>query len=96
LTIAAVYRREKPQQPMPVWSESFDVIISTSGENLENLRQSLVASGQEKLLQLPLLIISERMLHLAITQGFSGALLLANGASNAAIIERLIQWKTTT
>lgn len=96
LTVVAVYRRDKPQQLMPVWSQSFDVIISTSGESLENLRLLLVASGQEKLLQLPLLIISERMLHLALAQGFTGTLLLAHGAGNAAIIERLIQWKTTT
>lgn len=96
LTTLAVYRRDQPQKPMPLWSENFDVIISTSGESLENLRTLLIVSGQEKFLQLPLLIISERMLHLAIAQGFSGALLVAPGASNAAIIERLVQWKTTT
>lgn len=87
-----VYQRSKPKKMLPPWPEGFDVLISTSGESLRNLKEMLLDSGQPELLKLPLLIISQRMLHLANELGFEGSKLLAYGASNAAIIDALQQW----
>ncbi len=89
----AVYRRHGPTCGLPALG-GIDAIISTSGESLKNLKQVLSDSDQLELMAAPLLIISQRMIHLAKELGFSGPVFVAEGASNAAIVEKLIEWKS--
>jgi uroporphyrinogen-III synthase len=88
-----VYKRLQPKTKMPIFYPKPDLIISTSGESLQNLQAMLQTSGQQSLCQLPLLIVSQRMVNLAKALGFSGPLLIAAGAGNEAIIHCLSQWR---
>lgn len=91
----SVYKRTAPVLDCTIdCSVEPDVIISTSGESLQNLAQILENQNQQKLFAKPLLIISQRMVKLAEQLGFTGPVLIAQGASDQAISERLVQWKT--
>lgn len=86
----AVYRRDQPLPPTK-WPlpDKIDCIISTSQESLKNLWA--MADGQQQigLSEQRLLVISPEMGDQARMLGFKGEILVANNASDAAILAAL-------
>lgn len=66
-----------------------DVITVTSGEALNNLFVMIDENHHQRLLQIPLVVISERVKQLAAAKGFSH-IAVANNPSDEAIIEMVI------
>ena len=64
-------------------------IVMTSAESLDNLLKMVPAKDKKELLQLPLVLINQRLVKLALAAGFSSQLYVATAASDAAIIETL-------
>lgn len=87
-----VYQRSKPKKLMPQWHERFDILLATSGESLENLKDMLLESNQQALMKLPLLLISDRLERIARKLGFTGEIHLSKGASDNAIKKSLVAW----
>jgi uroporphyrinogen-III synthase len=103
---AIVYQRGLPivdiMDYLPSWqADGIDVIISTSQESLQNL-VTLIASQIDSqagsqahnwLLNLPLIVISERMAIFAQDIGFKQPPMVANNASDAALLAAFIHWR---
>jgi uroporphyrinogen-III synthase len=88
--IAIAYQRICPKpKPLPLPLEKIDIIISTSGESLQNLN-SLLATQKTVLHTRSLIVISERLANIARELGFNRRILVAKKASDLAIIDCLI------
>nr|VFK59486.1 MAG: uroporphyrinogen-III synthase [Candidatus Kentron sp. UNK]VFK68709.1 MAG: uroporphyrinogen-III synthase [Candidatus Kentron sp. UNK] len=91
---AEVYRRILPQwigkTPIP-WAQ-IQVIVVTSGEGIENLFTITDNQGQERLRHMPLVVISRRMAKLAERFGAQYPPIVADNASDAAILAALCAW----
>ena len=91
------YRRCCPEQDVQ-WAiqacqtGQIDLIVSTSCEALYNLKQMFGNPGWQLLKKVQLLVISQRMLHYAETLGFKKKPLVAESASNQAIIQTANSW----
>ena len=84
-----VYRRIQPS--LPTWAEDFeqpDTAIITSVTGLENLQQMLGHCGW--LLDLNLLVISQRIAEVARELGFRGKIFIADRASDEGLIDALL------
>ncbi|MBL4647736.1 MAG: uroporphyrinogen-III synthase [Gammaproteobacteria bacterium] len=95
VTKVATYRRVLPQADQQYLLEHFsniDVIISTSGEGLQNLMLLIDEHYQSLLLQCPLLVVSKNMLHLARNIGFKDVM-LAKHAGDRAVLAALHIWQ---
>ncbi len=93
---AIVYRRSKPafcpDDLLQYWTRGeIQAVIATSNENLQNLFAMVGAAGQPWLLNTPLVVVSERARSLALQLGFSQPPLLAREASDAAIVQALLE-----
>jgi uroporphyrinogen-III synthase len=91
---AEVYRRAcplvDPQEIMPYWQPgALDVITITSNETLQNLFDMAGVEGQLQLREIPLLVVGERQAALAQQLGFTRQPLLAEHASDEAIVAAL-------
>ena len=90
LTVKLCYRRVLPEhtekQKAALLDTPFDIIISTSQENLQNLFSLL--GGASTLLKTPLLVISPKMKRLAEQLGWKHIIVAAN-ASDPAILDKL-------
>lgn len=91
---AEVYRRAcplvDPQEIMPYWQPgALDVITITSNETLQNLFDMAGVEGQLQLREIPLLVVGERQAALAQQLGFTRQPLLAEHASDEAIVVAL-------
>lgn len=91
----AVYRRVCPQNDTAPLEQFFarndpKIIVSTSVESLTNLL--MLSKGLGDLREFPLLVISERMATIAKELGFK-TLLLAENASNEALVHTLVGWR---
>lgn len=87
---AETYIRTQPEAEVkPMLMQHPDVIITTSGLGLQNLYDMTPNELRDDLLKTQLLVISESMMELAETLGFSSVPILANGASDQAIIRAL-------
>ena len=64
-------------------------IVMTSAESLNNLLEMVPATVKHELLQLPLVLINQRLVNVAEAAGFSNRLYVATAASDEAIIETL-------
>jgi uroporphyrinogen-III synthase len=89
-----VYRRAcplvDPQEIMPYWEPgTLDVITITSNESLQNLFDMAGVEGQPLLREIPLLVVGERQAALAQQLGFARQPLLAEHASDEAIVAAL-------
>ncbi len=89
-----VYRRAcpvvDPREILPYWQPgALDVITITSNETLQNLFTMAGVEGQPQLRGIPLLVVSERQAVLAQQLGFAKPALLAEHASDAAIVAAL-------
>ena len=99
VTMVEVYRRAFPKKQVlerlhRALSENITVVTVTSGEILANLKQA--AGGMlGRLLPLPVIVISERLVCLARSEGFR-QIILAESASNVSILRALEQWRLAT
>ncbi|MFM8454935.1 MAG: uroporphyrinogen-III synthase [Gammaproteobacteria bacterium] len=77
------------------WDEQkIDVIVSTSNDGLEQLAQLTCFIDKKNFTEIPVILVSERMLVKAHDLGFKTCI-LAESASNSAILHALITWKKT-
>ncbi|OQW91837.1 MAG: hypothetical protein BWK79_15995 [Beggiatoa sp. IS2] len=88
-----VYRRIQP--PIPNWlaDSKIDLIIVTSGESLRNLWALL--AGHVWLSQIPLVLMSARLVAEARALGTCAPLFVAPEASDAGLLAAVLQWRQT-
>ena len=95
---AECYRRSKPQgdvsQLMRAWARGeINIITVTSNEGLSNLYDMLGQLGRNWLQKTPLVVISERGQALAMELGFKSDIIVAQQASDEAIVDAIINWR---
>lgn len=93
-----VYQRIKPQLPTTdlrqhLQNQQIAAIVITSAESLKNLLEMTPLAVHTKLIQVPLVLINERLITFAREAGFYNKLLVASAASDEAIVETLIKNK---
>lgn len=93
---AEVYRRGCPESLAAdlqrVLAEGIDIVTTTSGDVLQNLLQ-MAGEQRERLLQLPLVVMSQRGAELAQAAGFTHTpIYVAPQASDAGIVSALRAW----
>jgi uroporphyrinogen-III synthase len=91
---AEVYRRACPvvdqQSIAPYWQPGvLDAITITSNETLQNLFDMAGMEGQRRLVERPLVVVSQRQVVLADRLGFKCRPLVAENASDEAIVTAL-------
>jgi len=91
---AEVYRRAcpvvDPREIMPYWQPgALDIITITSNETLQNLFDMAGVEAQPLMCKIPLLVVGERQVALAGQLGFTNKPLVAEHASDLAILEAL-------
>lgn len=94
VTYLEVYRRVRPQaDPTPLlqhWQEhGIDAVFVTSNEILHNLDAMVGTLGQPLLHRATLVVASERIAEQARALGFEGILLVAQNATDAAMLAAL-------
>nr|VFJ87453.1 MAG: uroporphyrinogen-III synthase [Candidatus Kentron sp. H]VFJ89062.1 MAG: uroporphyrinogen-III synthase [Candidatus Kentron sp. H]VFJ95754.1 MAG: uroporphyrinogen-III synthase [Candidatus Kentron sp. H] len=92
VTYAEVYRRTLPpwRQTTPIPWDRIGVIVATSGEGLENLFAMMPDDeARQRLRETPLVVISGRMAELAHGLGYRRAPIIAESASDEAILSAL-------
>ncbi len=92
------YRRACPRadstELLQRWQQGLISIVSvTSAESLNNLVEMLGDTGNSLLTATPLLVVSERMLALAEKLGFKHPPLVAENATDEALVKALLAWK---
>jgi len=105
---AEVYTRELPHAGANEFDQlcadpGIDLCIATSNEALTNLcamsapgqtaDTDAAPCGNSKLLALPLLVISERTAALAVKLGFHNGIIVAEEASETALVAAIANWK---
>ena len=93
-----VYRRVKPMidasLSLLAWQQGMvNIIVSTSLEGLHNLFDLLGSEGKSWLQETPLLVISPPMLESAKALGYKMEPIIADNASDKAILAALREWK---
>lgn len=91
-----VYQRIKPATPTTeleqhLQNHEIAAIVITSGESLKNLVEMVPEQIRKHLLQVPLLLINPRLVNIAKEAGFTSKLIIAEDASDDAIIKTLKQ-----
>ena len=94
MTKIAVYRRRKPtphpQNFLSSWQNGgIAIIISASHESLQNLQELVGAEGRAWLLQMPLIVMSERGRALAQQCGFTREIIVPTQPTDEALVEAL-------
>ena len=97
VTYVECYRRVKPNTSpdilLQLWQTGeLGIIVVTSNNGLTNLYDMVGETARLDLLSTPLLLLSQRTKRLAQEMGFSAPLLVADRASDQAILNTLIQW----
>ena len=95
---AECYRRIKPKadvsQLLRHWARGeIDIVITTSNEGLHNLYDMVGQLGRQWLVKSPLVVLSERAKELASQLGFKGPVIVAEQASDEAIINAIKSWR---
>ncbi|HED16917.1 MAG TPA: uroporphyrinogen-III synthase [Gammaproteobacteria bacterium] len=95
---AEVYRRIRPAADttnlMQRWARGeIQVITLTSVEALRNLYELVGKLGRQWLLHTDLIVASERIQQQAQSLGLSASITVACNASDAAMLECLVQWR---
>lgn len=96
VTESYVYRRLLPAATniadLPIGqSDSIDIIVCTSNSGLRNLVTLIGQGNRQWLINMPLLVISPRMMALAKTLGFVKRPQVADNATDEAIVTALLQ-----
>lgn len=94
---AQAYQRVRPQaDPTSLlrhWANGeVDIVLVNSAESLANLTEMLGERGQILLKSTPLLVVSERILPLVNRQGFQVTPVLAENATDSAVLAALSKW----
>ncbi|MFQ5644782.1 MAG: uroporphyrinogen-III synthase, partial [Thiogranum sp.] len=71
-----------------------DIVLVNSVESLQNLLEMLGSSARQLLLDTPLLVVSERLAAAAGELGFTRPPLVADSASDSAVMNALLDWRT--
>jgi len=92
------YRRVRPRfdstELLQRWRQGLVNIVSVhSAESLRNLVEMLGKAGESLLTGTPLLVVSERMLALAEELGFEYPPVVADNATDQAVLDALLAWK---
>ncbi len=92
------YRRVQPHADtralLQQWGAGkVDVVLVNSAESLENLMEMLGEPGRALLIRTQLLVASERMLPLVNELGFRLPPLVADDATDEAVLETLLAWR---
>jgi uroporphyrinogen-III synthase len=92
------YRRAQPQlDAAPLLAEwrrgAVDIVVVNSAESLHNLIVVLGPEGGILLKRTPLLVVSERMLPVVQQLGFERTPVLAENATDDAVVEALLVWQ---
>jgi uroporphyrinogen-III synthase len=95
VTEAVTYRRVLPKQDLSTSLETIDcdVVVCTSQTSLQNLLILAGPVGRQRLLNMPLLVSSQRLAGFAHALGFVKSVLIADNASDDALIKTLINWR---
>ncbi len=98
VTYAEAYRRVRPRgdvgRLLKAWARGeIHAIVVTSGEGLRNLYDMVGKLGRAWLRATPLVVVSERMVQLAAELGFRHPPVVAEAASDEAILEALRRWR---
>ena len=101
ISYAEVYRRARPdadpRELIKSWQRGeIQAVLATSNESLRNLFDMVGELGQQYLCSTLLILVSPRARDLARSLGFRQAPLLAEEASDEAIVEALLKWYQTT
>ncbi|MET0086437.1 MAG: uroporphyrinogen-III synthase [Sedimenticola sp.] len=92
---AEVYQRLCPDKDPTLllnrWAD-VDLVTATSNQVLDNLCTLLGDAGRKRLLEAPLLVISERMREHARALGFS-QVILARGADDRSMLKAICNWQ---
>ncbi len=97
---AEVYQRVLPDYSdtefSQIWSQQVDIITLTSNEALGNLltlcKQHLDKAQLQKLWQIPLVVVTEKMSRAARDAGFRDDILIAEKASDKALFDAVLKW----
>ena len=95
---AECYRRRQPKadvsQLLRYWARGdINIIITTSNEGLHNLYDMVGNLGRQWLIKSPLVVLSDRAEQLARQLGFKNQVLIAEQASDDAIIKAITNWR---
>lgn len=95
---AEVYRRTRPTTAadslLKKWARGeVDVVTVTSNEGLHNLYEMVGGLGRTWLCKTPLVVVSERARQLARELGFQGEVLLADTATDEAMVAAMQMWQ---
>ncbi len=98
VTYADCYRRAPPTADVSTllrtWARTgVDVVVVTSVEALRNLYEALGQVGRRWLARTPLVVSSERIRAAAADLGLEGAIVMADNATDDALIDALRTWR---
>lgn len=96
-----VYRRVRPEidtgPVVQAWQDgAIHVVTATSAQGLRNLLVMLGDTGAALLRATPLVVVNARMIQLAAELGFLHPPLVAEAASDEALVAALIAWRRAT
>lgn len=94
------YRRSKPElDSRPLLAQwragAVDIVVVNSAESLSNLADLMGETGAGLLRKTSLLVVSERMLPLVRQLGFEQPPVLAENATDPAVLHALMTWRTS-
>jgi uroporphyrinogen-III synthase len=92
-----VYRRIMPPIALGniLFQKNISIIVCTSGEGLQNLVKMLGEESRTWLQDMRLLVVSERLAVQAKALGFVKMPIIADNATDNAIVNALISWQET-
>lgn len=95
ITEVIAYRRKLPKiaSVLPFAINEIDIIVCTSTAGLQNLVEMCGGVDRAWLQNMSLLVISQRMIPVAEALGFAKQPVLAENATDAAIIKALVIWQ---
>lgn len=93
------YRRIRPQVDNSALLEQWragmiDIVLVNSVESLQNLTEMLGSDGKSLLFVTPLLVVSERLAVAARRLGFKKPVLVADSATDRAVMDALLNWRS--
>ncbi len=92
------YRRIRPHADsgtvLAQWRAGrIDIVLVNSVESLKNLVEMLGSAGKTLLMAAPLLVVSERLAAAARQLGFEKPPLVADSATDTAVLDALLAWR---
>lgn len=78
----------QPQQPV-------DIVTVSSVQGLQNLVAMTGPADRVRLLQLPMAVASQRVAHATRELNWQGDIVVAQGATDAALVSAMAQWHTS-